>query len=733
VDRVKAVLPQLQASIPSAMHMIVTMDRTTTIRASVHDVQVALGISIGLVILVVFIFLREPRATLIPSVAVPVSLLGTFGVMYLVGYSIDNFSLMALAVATGFVVDDAIVVIENITRHLEGGMKPLEAALVGAKEIGFTVLSMSTSLVAVFLPIFFLPDFVGALFREFAAVLSVAVMISMVISLTTTPMMCAVLLKQRKKGERRGWLVRAGEAMDRRLIGMYEVSLGWVLRHSFIMLLVTIATVASTVYLYRVVPKDFVPQQDIGRLNATVTADQSISSQAMERIMARYEKIIAADPSVAAIAGFSSGSNSGRMFITLKPLEHRDGAKTIIDRLRKQLNRIPGADCGLSAMQDIRAPGGRQSAGLFQYTLSSDDLQELQTWAPQVVNKIRAIPGVADVKSDLQTKGMEAFVDIDRDTAARLGITTRQIDDLLYDAFGQRQVSTVYKSLNQYHVVMEVDPLFSESPAALENVYAHAANGDPIPLSTFAKFSTRATALTVTHQGQFPCVTISFNLVEGASLGTAVDAIQQAVGEMRMPQSIQSVFGGTAKTFQTSQGTLLWMVAAALVAVYIILGMLYESLIHPLTILSTLPSAGLGALLALYVCSTDLTWIAGIGILLLIGIVKKNAIMMIDFALDVERTEGKSPRDAIFRACLLRFRPITMTTMAALLGGLPLALGTGTGSELRRPLGIAIVGGLIVSQLLTLYTTPVIYLYLDRMRHWALGRKREEPLVPAAG
>jgi multidrug efflux pump len=732
VDRVLETLPQLRASIPPTVRLSVVLNATTTIRASVHDVEITLLISLALVILVVFLFLRSARSTLIPSVAVPLSLLGTFGAMYLLGYSLDNLSLMALTIATGFVVDDAIVVIENITRHIESGMAPREAALLGAKEIGFTVLSMSTSLVAVFMPIFFLPDYVGSLFREFAAVLAVAVLISMVVSLTTTPMMCAVMLKHRRDGENHGLIYRFGAWVDRSMVGLYERALAWVLRHSFLMLLVTFGTVISTVVLYLTIPSEFVPQQDNGRLMANVLADQNISSKAMQKVMLDYNAIIAADPSVEALAGFSSSSNSGRMFITLKPLEQRDGAPQIIQRLDKQLSKIPGASCTLTAMQDIRS-GGRSSAAMYQFTLAGDDWQELQSWAPRVLDRMKRIPGLAQVNSDLQVHGLQSYVDIDRDTAARLGITIKQIDDLLYDAFGQRQVSTMYKSMNQYHVVMEAAPEFSDSPEALDQIYAHAPNGDPIPLSAFAKFSDAATPLSITHQSQFPCVTISFNLLPDASLGNAVTDIEKAVAEMHLPPSIQGLFAGTARTFQTTQSGIIWLIVASLLAVYIILGILYESLIHPLTILSTLPSAGVGAFLALYICHTNFSLIGAIGILLLIGIVKKNAIMMIDFALDAERKEGKSPRDAIFEACLLRFRPITMTTMAALLGGLPLALGAGTGAELRRPLGIAIVGGLMVSQMLTLFTTPVIYLYLDRMRHWALGGKVDKNLVPING
>ena len=725
VDRVSQLLPQLQASIPAGMKIGVVMERTSTIKASVRDVEIALLISIVLVVLVVFFFLRDPRATLIPSVAVPISLIGTFGVMYLCGFSIDNFSLMALAVATGFVVDDAIVVIENITRHLEAGMQPLPAALLGAKEIGFTVLSMSISLMAVFIPILLMGGYIGRLFREFAVVLAVAVGISMVISLTTTPMMCAVLLKSRDR-QRHGRLYRASEKMDQFIVGLYRHSLAWVLRHSVLMLMVTLATMACTILLYVGIPKELVPEQDIGRISGSLTADQNISSQAMRNLMAKYVAVVAADPAVDNIAGYTGSSNKGNIFVALKPLSERNiSAKDLIVRLDKKLASIAGGDFGFQSQQDIRPPGGRSSAAMYQFTLQGENLQELQEWAPKVQDKITRLPGMGKVTSDLQLRGLQAYLTIDRDTASRLGLTASQVDNLLYDAFGQRQVSTMYTSLNQYHVVMEVDPRFAQDPTTLKYIYAINASGDPIPLSSFVHFSESATPLSIAHQSQFPCVTISFNLLPNASLGDAVAQILQSVHDMGLPASIRGSFSGAAGAFQQSTDNNIILIIAAIIAVYLVLGILYESLIHPITILSTIPSAGVGALLALIVFKINFSLIALIGIILLIGIVKKNAIMMIDFALDAERTEGKSPRDAIFQACLLRFRPITMTTAAAMLGGLPLALGGGIGSELRKPLGIAIVGGLIFSQLLTLYTTPVIYLYLDRLRHWATGKKTD--------
>jgi multidrug efflux pump len=723
VDAIKAMMPQFQASIPAAMHLQVALDRTTTIRASVHDVELTLMCSICLVILVVFFFLRDPRATLIPSVAVPISLLGTFGVMYLCGYALDNLSLMALTVATGFVVDDAIVVIENITRHLEEGMPPMEAALLGAKEIGFTVLSISISLIAVFVPILLMGGYVGRLFREFAVTLSVAIVVSLLVSLTTTPMMCAILLKD-KAHQRHGRIYNASERIFDFILSLYERSLAWVLRHSFIMLLVTFITIGLTIYLYVIIPKGFFPQQDTGRLNGRIQADQNTSSNAMQKLMAQFVEATRNDPAVSSVLAFIGGggaSNAGSMFINLKPLsERKESAEQVINRLRGKLTRIPGATLYLQAVQDVRT-GGRGSNAQYQYTLQGESFQELTEWAPKLLDKMRSLKGLADVNSDQQNHGIQTLLTVDRDTASRLGLTASQIDDLLYDAFGQRQVSTMYTALNQYHVVMEVDPAFAQGPEALKNIYARTSTGAQIPLSAFARYTDIATPLSVTHQSQFPSTTISFNLLPGVSLSDAVEEIQDASRDMALPASIRGTFAGTAQAFQDSVANEPVLIAAALLAVYIILGMLYESLIHPITILSTLPSAGVGALLALLLTGTEFSLIAMIGIILLIGIVKKNAIMMIDFALESERRFSKSPRDAIFEACLLRFRPIMMTTMAAMLGGLPLALGTGTGAELRRPLGIAIVGGLLFSQMLTLFTTPVIYLYLDRLRLWMTG------------
>jgi multidrug efflux pump len=736
VDNIKALLPQFQSAIPAAMHLEVALDRTTTIRASVHDVEVTLLLSIGLVILVVFFFLRDPRATFIPSAAVPISLLGTFGIMYLCGYSLDNLSLMALTVATGFVVDDAIVVIENITRHLEGGMRPLDAALLGAREIGFTVFSISISLVAVLIPILLMGGYVGRLFREFAVTLSVAIGVSLLVSLTTTPMMCAILLKDRSRVTH-GRLYNASEKFFAWIRSVYERTLGWVLRHSFIMLLVTLGTVALTVYLYIVIPKGFFPQQDTGRLNGRIQADQNTSSKTMQRLMAQFVDTTRQDPAVENVLAFVGGgpggsaSNAGSMFINLKPLDERNiSADGVIARLRGKLSRIPGATLYLQAVQDVRT-GGRSANAQYQYTLQGASFQELTEWAPRLLAKMRTLKGLADVNTDQQNRGIQTLLDVDRDTASRLGLTAAQIDDLLYDAFGQRQVSTMYTALNQYHVVMEVDPKFAEDPNALRNIHARTAAGAMIPLSAFARYQNIPTPLSVNHQSQFPATTISFNLLPGVSLGDAVNEIQAASREIGLPASILGSFAGTAQAYQESVANEPILIIAALLAVYIILGMLYESLVHPVTILSTLPSAGVGALLALLITGTDFSLIALIGIILLIGIVKKNAIMMIDFALEAERQGDMTPRDAIFKACLLRFRPITMTTLAAMLGGLPLALGTGTGAELRRPLGIAIVGGLIFSQMLTLYTTPVIYLYFDRLRLWATGKKRTHPTAPA--
>ncbi len=728
VDRVRALLPQLRASILGAVDLSVVLDRTTTIRASIRDVEIALMISIALVILVVFVFLRNVWATAIPGVVVPLSLIGTFGVMYLMGYSIDNLSLMALTISTGFVVDDAIVVIENITRHLEHGLRPLAAALRGAREVGFTVLSMSTSLVAVFLPILLMGGIVGRLFREFAVVLSVAVAVSLVVSLTTTPMMCALFLKPRQESAH-GRLYRMSERAFEWLLRRYEASLSWVLRHARLTMVVAAITVCINVYLYAVVPKGFFPEQDNGRLMGAIQADQDTSFQALRQKLGQFVDVVMADPAVDSVVGLTGGtqgtSNTGRMFIALKPVAERKlTAAEVITRLRPKLANVPGATLYLQAIQDIRV-GGRLSNALFQFTLQGDDLRELNRWAPRMQRKLQTLPALTDVSSDQQNRGLEASVVIDRDTASRLGISPQMIDDTLYDAFGQRQVSTMYTQLNQYHVVMEVAPRFWQSPETLQDIYVRAASGAQVPLSAFTHFAPTTTALAVNHQGQFPAVTLSFNLAPGVALGDAVTAIEAAEREIGLPASIHASFQGTAQAFQSSLANEPLLILAALVTVYIVLGVLYESYIHPFTILSTLPSAGVGAILALLLCRTDLSVIALIGIILLIGIVKKNAIMMIDFALEAERTEGKGPEEAIYEACLLRFRPIMMTTMAALLGALPLALGTGTGAELRRPLGITIVGGLVVSQLLTLYTTPVVYLYLDRLRLW-FARWREK-------
>jgi multidrug efflux pump len=729
VDRVMAALPQLQASISQAIKMSVVLDRTTTIRASVRDVELTLVISILLVILVVFVFLRNWRATLIPGVVVPISLIATFGVMYLGGYTLDNLSLMALTISTGFVVDDAIVVIENISRYREQGMNPFDAAVRGAREIGFTVVSISVSLIAVFIPILLMGGIVGRLFREFAVTLSTAVAISMVVSLTTTPMMCAKLLRPERE-ETRGRFYRASQRVFDRALDEYAKGLKWVLRHLRLTLAITLATLALSVYLFAVIPKGFFPQQDTGRLMGAILADQDTSFQAMRGRLTAFVNTVKADPAVQHVIGFAGGSgsagatNTARMYIALKPLGQRKvSADQVIARLRKKTARIEGATLYLQAVQDLRI-GGRSSNALYQYTLQGSDLQELIQWAPRLVKKMRSMPIVTDVNSDQQNSGLEANLVVDRDTASRLGLTQQVIDDTLYDAFGQRQVSTMYTPLNQYHVVMEAAPQYWQNPASLAEIDARSTNNSEVKLSTFTHFAPATTALSVNHQGQFPSVTVSFNLAPGVSLGQAVTAIEAAQRQMGLPSSIHGSFAGTAQAFQDSLKNEPVLVLTALCAVYIVLGILYESYVHPITILSTLPSAGVGALLALMIFRIDLTVIALIGIILLIGIVKKNAIMMIDFALEAERQHGKSAAEAIEEACLLRFRPIMMTTMAALLGALPLALGSGTGSELRRPLGIAIVGGLIVSQMLTLFTTPVIYLYMERVRLWGESLRR---------
>ncbi len=744
VDRVRALMPYLQSSISPAIKLAVVSDRTITVRASVKDIESTLLISIVLVILVVFVFLRTVRATVIPSIAVPLSLVGTFGGMYLLNYSLDNLSLMALAISTGFVVDDAIVVLENIMRHVEMGMDAVQAAFQGASEIGFTVLSMSTSLVAVFIPLLMMGGIVGRLFREFAVTLSIAIGVSLLVSLTTTPTMCAKFLRPSQPNERHNVFYRSSEWFFDKLLATYRDSLKWVLAHQPFTLAVTILVACLSVYLYIKVPKGFFPQQDTGRLNGAVQAAQDISFQAMSGKMEQFVKIMLKDPAVDTAVGFAGGgsaTNQGRFFVMLKPLEQRGQCKTahfwnpcyvsaddVINRLRGKLAVVPGATLFLQAQQDLTI-GGRYGAAQYQYTIQGEDLNELNTWAPLLFEKMRGLQGLRDVNTDQQDKGLQAQLVIDRDTASRLGVATQDIDNALYDAFGQRQVSTMYRPLNQYHVVMEVAPQFQQTTEALQNIYLRSSSGTPIPLAAFTRFVPSNIPLGVNHQSQFPSVTISFNLAPGVSLGQATQAIQSAQSSIGFPATIQASFQGTAAAFQDSLSSEPILILTALITVYIVLGMLYESYIHPITILSTLPSAGVGALLFLLLFHNELNVIGTIGIILLIGLVKKNAIMMIDVALEVERTQGKKPVEAIYEACLLRFRPIMMTTMAALMGGLPLALGTGTGSELHRPLGITIVGGLIVSQPLTLFTTPVVYVYLDRLR-LALRGGEAKPLVP---
>ena len=793
IDRISGVLPQLRASLPSDIDLAVAVDRSTTIRASLHDVEITLVIAIALVILVVFLFLRNGRATLIPSVAVPVSLIGTFGAMYLLGYSLDNLSLMALTISTGFVVDDAIVVLENITRHVEAGMPRRQAALLGAREVGFTVLSMSLSLIAVFVPILLMGGLVGRIFREFAMTLSIAILISLVVSLTTTPMMCAYIAMYRPQHRRSRWYVASERVFDW-MLRSYDRTLQRALRRPALVMLVLLLTIVLNIYLFIIVPKGLFPQQDTGRMVGGLQADQSISFQMMRQKLRQFVRIVGEDPAVASVVGFTGGgqTNSGFMFVALKPLAERDASVSqVIGRLRPKLGQVAGARLFLQPVQDIRV-GGRQSNALYQYTLQSDDLNELYNWSPKVTDALERVPELTEVNSDQQQKGLETDLVIDRPTAARLGLTVSQIDNTLYDAFGQRQVSTIYAPRNQYHVVMEVAPEFWQNPDTLDRIFISTAGGTVkgtqatnalpgtvssnnrpttngtaansastaaaqlnaqavrnqatnaiansgrsatstgaavstahetmVPLSAVAHYETGNTPLAVNHQGLFVASTISFNLKPGVSLGEATQAINAAVAQLHMPANVRGNFAGTAQLFQTSLANEPILVAAALVAVYIVLGVLYESYIHPITILSTLPSAGVGAVLALMLFNIDFSIIALIGVILLIGIVKKNAIMMIDFALAAERNDGLSSRQAIYKASLLRFRPIMMTTMAAALGAVPLAIGFGEGSELRRPLGISIVGGLLVSQVLTLYTTPVIYLYLDRYRLWAQQR-----------
>ncbi len=731
VDRVNALLPQLRASIPHAINLETMMDRTPTIRASLREVERTLVIAVALVILVVFLFLRNARAALIPSVVVPVSLIGTFGVMYLCGYSLNNLSLMALTIATGFVVDDAIVVLENISRRIEDGMAPMQAALVGAREVGFTVLSMSLSLIAVFIPILLMGGIVGRLFREFAIVLSVAILISLLVSITATPMMCSRLLRRRPESD--GKLTATSGRAFKRLLAGYERSLKWSLRHAPLMALVLLATVCLNVYLYVIVPKGFFPEQDTGRMVGSIQADQSISFQAMQPKLNDFIAIIRTDPAVENVVAFTGGGqrNSGFMFVTLKPVrERKESVGEVIARLRPKLAKVPGASLFLRPVQDIRI-GGRAANAQYQFTLRADELEELRAWEPRVRQALSQLPELADVNTDQQDKGLQTMLVVDRDAAARLGVTQRMIDSTLNDAFGQRIVSTIYNPLNQYRVVMEAAPRYWQSPEALKDVYVSAKDGTQVPLAAFSHYEPAETRLAVNHQSQFAASTISFNLSLGYSLSDARDAVQQAMNRIGLPTTLHGSFQGTARAFEASLKSQPWLILTALLTVYIVLGMLYESYVHPITILSTLPSAGVGALLALMLFKTEFSIIALIGVILLIGIVKKNAIMMIDFALDAERREGLTPEQAIYRACVLRFRPIMMTTMAALLGAIPLALGAGEGAELRRPLGIAIVGGLIVSQILTLYTTPVVYLYLDRFRLWC-QRFRRGRIAPEA-
>nr|WP_225608190.1 multidrug efflux RND transporter permease subunit MdtC [Pantoea sp. PNT03] len=724
VDRIRGELPELHDVIPAAIDLQIAQDRSPTIRASLHEVEQSLIIAVALVILVVFAFLRDWRATLIPAAAVPVSLIGTFAAMYLCGFSLNNLSLMALTIATGFVVDDAIVVLENIARHVEAGMKPLQAALTGVREVGFTVLSMSLSLIAVFLPLLMIGGIIGRFFSEFAITLSVAILISLFISVTLTPMMCAYLLKpQVKRSQPR---IRGFGKLLMKVQNGYARSLGWVLNHAIWVLMLLLGTVALTVWLFISIPKTFMPEQDTGRLQGFISADQSISFQAMRGKLQDFMNIIKADPAVDNVTGFTGGSrtNSGSMFVSLKPLSERsESAQEVIARLRIKLAKEPGANLYLNAVQDIRI-GGRESNASYQYSLLSDNLNDLREWEPKIRQAFAALPELADVNSDQQDNGSEMNLTYDRESMARLGIDVSAANALLNNAFGQRQISTIYQPLNQYKVVMEVDPRYTQDISSLDQMFVINSDGKAIPLSWFAKWQPANAPLSVNHEGLSAASTVSFNLPEGVSLSQASEAIDRTITALGVPSSVRGSFAGTAQVFQQSQSNQLYLMLAAIAAVYIVLGILYESYVHPLTILSTLPSAGVGALLALELFNTPFSLIALIGILLLIGIVKKNAIMMVDFALDAERNGNLSPRDAIFQACQLRFRPILMTTLAALFGALPLVLTSGDGAELRQPLGITIAGGLVMSQLLTLYTTPVVYLMMDKLR-----RRKKKVLV----
>jgi multidrug efflux pump len=723
-DSIKNLLPRLQASLPNAIQVTILTDRTTTIRASVRDVQFELMLTIALVVMVMFLFLRSLAATVIPSVAVPLSIVGTFGVMYLVGYSLDNLSLMALTISTGFVVDDAIVMIENITRFIEEGHSPLEAALKGSEQIGFTILSLTVSLIAVLIPLLFMGDIVGRLFREFAVTLGVTILVSACVSLTLTPMMCAKLLR-RQSGSKHNRFYEVSENFVNRLIAFYDRTLQVVLRHQTATLLVTVGTLILTIVLFYYVPKGFFPVQDTGVILGISDAGQSISFRDMSQRQQALAAVILKDPDVVSLSSFigvdgtNMTPNSGRIQINLKAREKRKASATeIIRRIQPQLAKVDGIQLFMQPVQDLSIED-RVSRTQYQYSIEDADPKELAEWAPELATKLGSLPELRDIATDQQDQGLEANVVIDRDTAARLGILPAAIDNTLYDAFGQRQVSTIFTQLNQYHVILEVDPRFQQNPDSLKDIYVKSSNGTQVPLAAFTHVEQNTSALAVNHQGQFPVVTLSFNLAPNASLGEAVDAIKKAEQQINLPLSVHASFQGMAQAFQASLANEPLLVLAALVTVYIVLGVLYESYIHPITILSTLPSAGVGAILALLICRTDFNVIALIGIILLIGIVQKNAIMMIDFALDAERRRGMSPLEAIREACLLRFRPIMMTTMAAMLGAVPLAVGMGDGGELRQPLGIAIVGGLILSQVLTLYSTPVIYLYLDRFRLWS--------------